>query len=122
MTLATNIEIFYFSPNSILNFRKIYQIWWKLAQEQNVTGKQQKSGWKTPPSSAYRVKSVLSLIHHNETPKLNVYIKQPISLPYSVVFQRTYTTDNVFQPRHSMSDDEYKFRKLHTAAQNIEPS
>ena len=32
----------------MLNFRKSYQIWGKLAQEQKVTGKQQIWGWKTP--------------------------------------------------------------------------
>ena len=36
VTLASK---FYLSPNSILNFRKSYQIWGKLAQEQKVTGK-----------------------------------------------------------------------------------
>ena len=47
---------FYFSPNSTLNFRKNYQIWGKLAQEQKVTGKKQNLGWKTPPPpSAYKV-------------------------------------------------------------------
>ena len=47
---------FYFSPNFVLNFRKSYQIWEKLAQEQKVTGKKQIGGWKTPPPpSAYRV-------------------------------------------------------------------
>ena len=46
MTLAPNLENFYFSPNTVLNFRKIFQIWGKLAQEQNVTGKKQSSGWK----------------------------------------------------------------------------
>ena len=40
---------FYFSPNFVLNFRKSYQIWEKLAQEQKVTGKKQIGGWKTPP-------------------------------------------------------------------------
>ena len=40
---------FYFSLNSILNFRKSYQIWGKLDQEQKGTGKKQ------PPPSAYRV-------------------------------------------------------------------
>ena len=34
VTPASNFEIFYFSPNSISNFRKSYQIWRKLAQEQ----------------------------------------------------------------------------------------
>ena len=35
VTLASNSENFYFSPNSILNFKESYQIWGKLAQEQN---------------------------------------------------------------------------------------
>ena len=46
VTLASNSKIFYFSPNFILNFRKSYQIWGKLAQEQKVTGKNS-WGWKT---------------------------------------------------------------------------
>ena len=39
--LFSNSENFYFLPNSILNFRKSYQIWVKLAQEQKVTDKKQ---------------------------------------------------------------------------------
>ena len=50
VTLASNSENFYFLPYSILNFRKSYQIWGKLAQEQKVTGKKQIEGWKRPPS------------------------------------------------------------------------
>ena len=34
MALASNSEIFYISTNSVLNFKKSYQIWGKLAQEQ----------------------------------------------------------------------------------------
>ena len=57
VTPASNSKNFNFSPNSILNFRKSYQIWGKLAQEQKVTGKKTNWGWKTPPSPrAYRVK------------------------------------------------------------------
>ena len=48
-TLASNSEKFYFPPNSVLNFRKNYQIWGKLAQEQKVTGRKQIGGWKTAP-------------------------------------------------------------------------
>ena len=56
VTLASNSGNYYFSPNSILNFRKSYQTWGKLAQEQKVTGKKQIGGWKhPPPPSAYRV-------------------------------------------------------------------
>ena len=50
LTLASNFENFNFLPNSLLNFKKRYQIWGKLAQEQKVTGKKQIGGWKTPPS------------------------------------------------------------------------
>ena len=49
MTLASNFENFYFSPDSLLNFRKSYQIWGKLAEEQKVTGKKQIGGWKHRP-------------------------------------------------------------------------
>ena len=48
VTLASNSENFYFSSDSVLNFRKSYQIWGKLAEEQNVTGKNKLGGWKTP--------------------------------------------------------------------------
>ena len=56
VTLASYFENVYFSPNSVLNFGKSYQVWGKLAQEQKVTGNKQIGGWKTPPSIAYRVK------------------------------------------------------------------
>ena len=40
---------FYFSPNSILNFRKSYQIWGNWLKNKKVTGKKQIGGWKTTP-------------------------------------------------------------------------
>ena len=49
VTLASNSEDFYFLPNSISNFRTGYQIWGKLAQEQNATGKKQIGGGKQSP-------------------------------------------------------------------------
>ena len=50
VNLASNSENFYFSPNSILNFRKKYQMWGTLAQEQkNDTGKNKTWGGKHPP-------------------------------------------------------------------------
>ena len=51
VTLASNLENFYFSPNSVLNFRKSYQIWGNLVQEEKVTGKKQigGGGGKHPP-------------------------------------------------------------------------
>ena len=46
---------FLFSPNSILNFRKSYQIWGKLAQEQKSYRQKPNWGGGTSPS-AYGVK------------------------------------------------------------------
>ena len=40
-TLPSNSENFYFSPNSVLNFKK-------LAQEQKVTGRKQVGGGNPP--------------------------------------------------------------------------
>ena len=37
-------QIFYFSPDSVSNVRRSYQIWGKLAQEQKVTGKNKLGG------------------------------------------------------------------------------
>ena len=34
--LASHSEDFYFSADSVLNFRKGYQIWGKLTQEQKI--------------------------------------------------------------------------------------
>ena len=54
--LASNSENFYFLPNSIINFRKSYQIWGKLAQEQKSYRQKNKTrGGKHPLPSAYRV-------------------------------------------------------------------
>ena len=44
VTLASNSENFYFLPDSVLNFRKSYQIWGKLAQEQK-SYRRQKTNW-----------------------------------------------------------------------------
>ena len=50
MNLAINIENFYFLPYSMLNFRKSYQIWGKLAQERkSYTQKNKTQGGKHPP-------------------------------------------------------------------------
>ena len=57
VTLAANFEKFYFSPNSMLNFRESCQIWGKLAQEQKSYRQKAKLGVKTPPPRAYRVKT-----------------------------------------------------------------
>ena len=49
VTVASNSESVYLLPNSILNFRKSYQIWGKMAQEQKSY--RQKTNWrveKTP--------------------------------------------------------------------------
>ena len=60
VTLA-NSGNFYFSPNSILNFRKHHQIWRKLAQEQK--GYRQKTNWgleNTNSPRAYRDKTLFN--------------------------------------------------------------
>ena len=51
LTLALNFENFYFSANSVLHFRKSYQVWGKLTQERKVTGKKKQIGGveNTPP-------------------------------------------------------------------------
>ena len=43
VTLASNSENFHFSPNSVLNFRKSYQVWGQLAQEQKIY--KQETNW-----------------------------------------------------------------------------
>ena len=60
VTLASNSEHFYFLPNSILNFRKRYQIWGKFAQEQKSYRQKTKLGVENNPLSAYRVKGELA--------------------------------------------------------------
>ena len=55
LTLASNFEYFYFLPNSMLNFRKSYQICLKLAQEQKKLQAKNKLGDGNNPS-AYRIK------------------------------------------------------------------
>ena len=52
---------FYLSPNSVLNFRKSYQIWENWFKNKKVTGKKQTGGGggKHPPTIAYRVKLVM---------------------------------------------------------------
>ena len=52
--LAANFKNFYFSPDSVLNFRKSYKILAKLAQEQNT--------YRQKNNSAYRVKFFKSYI------------------------------------------------------------
>ena len=62
VTLASNSTNFYFSPDFVLNFRKSYQIWGKLAQEQTSTVKNKLGGEKHSPPSAYRVKNGLHIV------------------------------------------------------------
>ena len=59
VTLASNSENFYLSPNFVSNFRKSYQIWGKLAQEQKSYRQKEIGGVEnTPPPSANRVKEI----------------------------------------------------------------
>ena len=49
VTLAKSFESFYFSPNSILNFRNVTKFGGNWLKNNKVTGKKPKSGWKTSP-------------------------------------------------------------------------
>ena len=49
VTLASNSENFYFSPNSILNFRKVTKFEGNWLKNKNSHRKKQIGGWKTPP-------------------------------------------------------------------------
>ena len=51
VTMASDSENFYFTPNSALNLKKSYQIWGKLAQEQKVRGKKQIGGCGKHPAT-----------------------------------------------------------------------
>ena len=57
VTLASNFENVYFLPNSVLNCRKSYQVWAKLAPEQKRYKQKTNWGVETPPS-ACRVKGL----------------------------------------------------------------
>ena len=49
VTLASNSENFYVSPNSMLNFRKGTKFGGNWLKNKEVTGKKEIGGWKTPP-------------------------------------------------------------------------
>ena len=53
VTLASNFEIFYFLPNSVLNVRKSYQIWGKLAKKQKSYRQKTNWGLETPPAAVF---------------------------------------------------------------------
>ena len=65
VTLVSNSKNCNFSPYCILKFRKSYQIWGKLAQEQKCYRQKTNLGWKTPNHSAYRVKYQFSVVKRN---------------------------------------------------------
>ena len=47
--LASNSENFYFSPNSVLNFRKSYQIWEIGSRTKKLQAKNELGVENTPP-------------------------------------------------------------------------
>ena len=51
VTVALNSDNVSFSPDFVLNFRKRYQIWGKLAQEPKSYRQKQIGGGNTPPPS-----------------------------------------------------------------------
>ena len=52
LTLVSNSENFYFSPNFVLNFRKSTKFGENWLENKPVTGKKQLGGGKHPPSRA----------------------------------------------------------------------
>ena len=52
----SNSENFYFSPKSVLIFKKRYQIWGNWLKNKKVTGKNKLGGGGKHPPLAYRVK------------------------------------------------------------------
>ena len=72
VTLALNSENFYFSPNSVLNFRKVTKFGRNWLKHKKVTRKKQIGGGNTPPPpSAYRVRDgplffywLMTAVHH----------------------------------------------------------
>ena len=56
VTLTSNCENFYFSPNSILNFRKVTKFGGNWLKNKKVTGKSKLGVENTP--SAYRVNPI----------------------------------------------------------------
>ena len=49
VTVVSNSQKFYFSPNSVLIFRKITKFVGNWLKNKKVTGKKQIGVWKTPP-------------------------------------------------------------------------
>ena len=48
VTLASNLENFSFSPNSVLKFRKVTKFGGSWLKNKKVTGKKQIGGWNNP--------------------------------------------------------------------------
>ena len=65
VTLAPNSENFHFSPNSVSNFRKSYQIWGKLAKEQKHY--RQKANWGGGGGGGKQYKLIVGLKVQVET-------------------------------------------------------
>ena len=63
VTQASDLENFYFLPNSILNFRKVTKFGGNWLKNKKVTGKKQVGGWKDPPPTAYRVNRPVQRIY-----------------------------------------------------------
>ena len=80
--LASNSENFSFSPNSVLNFRKSYQIWGELAQEQKSYRQKQVGGGKHPPV-LIGLKWGIGGVHHSAE-------KLDISCPLNALEMRSF--------------------------------
>ena len=64
VTLASSSKKFYFSPNSISNFREVTKFGENWLKNTKVTGKKQIGGWKRPPT-AYKVNMATSTYFDN---------------------------------------------------------
>ena len=110
VTLASNSENFYFSPDSVLNF---FGVNW--LKNKKVTGKKQIWGGKHPPPRAYRVKVLRRRL---EVCKLLSAFKPPLLVPqflHTAVLHSTLlpqsccTSLNIIKLNHATSCFNIKF-------------
>ena len=72
VTLASNFEHFYFSPNSVLNFRKRYKFGGNWLKNKKVTDKKQIGGGTSPPMLIGLSQSMQSPLYNQD---LNGFLK-----------------------------------------------
>ena len=80
--LATNFEYFYFSPNSILNFRKATKFGGIGSITKKLQQKNKTRGGKHPPPSACRVKNLFEGGRLEFDPKYYILCDFRSSIPF----------------------------------------